>query len=409
MIKKLRLKLIAVTMGVLLVVFVIIFVMLNIFMQTQSVQRTDDLLQRLAAEETFVPFPPERNNLFRPQPGMHPPDAMRATPFFTVKVDHNGNILDTYTRMMFDFSQEDAQTYASQALSSNAAKGSIDHLQYLIAPKSYGKIVVFAERSIETQMLQQLMQLSFWIALGTAVVLFVVVFFLSRWMVQPVSIAFAKQRRFISDASHELKTPLTILSANADVLENEIGENPRLLSIKSQSRRMGDLIHDLLTLARADEQGQRIAMNEFDLSKTIRNTTLEFESTAFENGKQLEYDIADNLLYTGNEQQIKQVTTILIDNAIRHSNQNGEIKVRLLREGNKIHLSVFNTGVGIKESEREKVFDRFYRTDVSRSRETGGYGLGLAIAKSIVEAHRGKISVSGTEGRDVCFTVSLPA
>jgi signal transduction histidine kinase len=226
-------------------------------------------------------------------------------------------------------------------------------------------------------------------------------------MTAPIKKAFDKQRRFISDASHELKTPLTIISANIDVLKNEIGENQRLTHIKFQSERMNELVLDLLSLAKISEGNTSIIRNKFNISGSVLNTALEFESRAFEEEKKYSYDIEENIEYIGDERQVKQLVSILIDNAIQYSDANGQIKVSLRTQGGYINISVFNTGTGVPENEKKKIFERFYRTDESRSRETGGYGIGLSIAEAIAESHNGKITVSGEYMKWIRFDVKV--
>ncbi len=201
---------------------------------------------------------------------------------------------------------------------------------------------------------------------------------------------------------------MTIIGANVDILENETGPNTRMRHIKDQTDRMNLLIRDLLTLAKADEHNAAMVVNAFNLSKAIENTTLEFESSAFESKKHLVFDVEDGITYTGNEPQIRQLLSILIDNAIKHSNEQGEIKVTLNRHNESVLLSVYNTGPGVLAEEKDKIFDRFYRSDDSRSRKTGGYGLGLSIAQSIVTAHKAKIAVTGKAGEWIVFTVTFP-
>jgi signal transduction histidine kinase len=226
-------------------------------------------------------------------------------------------------------------------------------------------------------------------------------------MIAPVANAFEKQRRFVSDANHELKTPPTIISANMDVLQSEIGTNSRIEHIKTQLERMSKLIHDLLTLSRTEDVAIKTTYSKFDLSKAVLNTALEFESRAFEEGKSYEYEVQENVSYSGDEDRCKQLLAILIDNAIQHSCKNGKIRVVLEEKSGRPFLSVYNTGTGIPDAEKDRVFDRFYRSDDSRTRETGGYGLGLSIAKAIVDSHKGKIRVTGEYGKWVEFAVTL--
>ncbi|SHH42010.1 His Kinase A (phospho-acceptor) domain-containing protein [Anaerosphaera aminiphila DSM 21120] len=417
MIKRLKYKFIAIIMGVLSIVFIAIFIALNVFMQVKSSEQTGKLLELIAEEdgvEFLHEFRAENFKDNRPPPNSQDdknpydlPPAARAARFFYVKTDKSGNIIDSHLDMIDGLLSEDSITYVKSALEKNKSESTIDNFQYLIEDKDYGKIIVFAEKSIESQLLNQLIDISLYVAAFSSVILLVVSIFLSNWAVEPVKIAFDKQRQFVSDASHELKTPLTIISTNVDVLENEIGQNKRLKDIRGQTYRMNILIKDLLSLAKTDEGKTDVEFKEFNISKSILNTALEFESRAYEEEKQLEIDVEPNIFYNGNENQIKQLASILIDNAIKHSKSNGEIKVSFKKVGSKIHLSVYNTGIGIPESERAKVFERFYRSDNSRSRDTGGYGLGLSIAKSIVDTHKGKISISGSEENWIEFNVTL--
>jgi signal transduction histidine kinase len=410
MIRKLKIKIIAVVMGALLLVFAAVFMVLNLSMYQASDRRTDDFLRKIAENDGF--FLPPRTRHSPAQDRKRPdsfynPEMMRAGRFFYAKVDQDGTLIDLNLDMMFDFSEDEASEYVTGALGKTRIKGAIGNFSYLTVRKPYGQIAVFAERSIEMGILEHLTQVSLWVAGVTSIVLLGLVVFLAQWMTNPVKTAFEKQRRFISDASHELKTPLTIIRANADVLCGETGENPRLAHIRSQSERMSGLIHDLLTLAKTDEDKAKVIKSAFDLSGAVLNTALEFESRAFEEEKEYAYQIKENLAYTGDEKQIRQLLSILIDNAIRHSGARSKIQVVLEGDGGRPRLSVFNTGAGVPDAEKSKIFDRFYRSDESRSRETGGYGLGLSIAQAIAAAHRGKITVAGVYGEWVRFDVLL--
>lgn len=429
MIKRLRIKFISVTMGVLIFVFLIVFAAINFAMYRDSIRQTEHMLEMIAEQDGIlrpfggnlkppsgagfnVPGAPEQEGAAGSEPfslfgSEENADGKGFGTFFYAKTDAQYDMTESFYDMILDFTEEDIAYYVDIAVSSGEHRGSIGQLEYLIQDKDYGHIIVFAERSVETGMLGTLVEISVRVAAVSCAVLFVFVFFLSKWIVRPVEDAFQKQRRFISDASHELKTPLTIISANADVLENEVGENIRITHIKNQTERMGSLVHDLLDLTRTDENPDRATFSVFDLSQTVLGATLEFESRCFEEGKMLRYDMEEGLFYRGDEGKIRQLTAILIDNAIKHSDEHGEIDITLKKSNQKITLAVRNTGMGIAPSEQEKVFERFYRSDGSRSRETGGYGLGLAIAKSITDLHKGKISVQGEEGKYITFTAQL--
>ena len=410
MIRRLRLKIVAAIFGTLLVVFTAVLLVLNLSVYLNSVRRADEFMMSVVENDGFN-FPPQMSMVDRLNGYSiniyDSSEIMRSGRFFYVKIDQRGMVFDYNLDMMFDFDVSEIVNFLDIALSSGQEKGSIQNYSYVVAVKPYGYIVVFAERSIEINLLRQLTTTSLWVAGVAGLLLLGLTAYFSRWMVQPVQTAMDNQRRFISDASHELKTPLTIINANVDVLRNEIGDNPRLSHIKAQSDRMTGLVYDLLTLTRADEgQGQLLA-SDIDLSALVLNTALEFESRVFEAGRQYSYNIKENIRFTGDAKQIKQLLGILLDNAINYSDAAGQIAVSLQPEGSQARLSVFNTGLGVPDDQRTRIFERFYRIDQSRDRETGGYGVGLSVAQVIVEAHKGKISVTGEYGKWIRFDVLL--
>lgn len=241
-----------------------------------------------------------------------------------------------------------------------------------------------------------------------AVTLFISLF-ISNLIVKPVQEAFIKQRQFIADASHELKTPVAVIGANLDVLMSEMSENRWLNYIKSENERMGHLVKNLLYLAKNDADRMETQYAKFDFSSAIANAILPFESVVFEEKKRFEIDIAPGIEFVGDEHQIKQIAVIFVDNAIKNSDENALIRVSAKVENNKILLKVFNTGHGIKKEDLKKIFLRFYRSDFSRARKTGGYGLGLSIAQAMAQAHHGTISAASEEGKWAEFTLVLPA
>ena len=247
------------------------------------------------------------------------------------------------------------------------------------------------------------------ITAAACVLLSLLAWLLVRRMVKPVEEAFTRQKQFVSDASHELKTPLAVISANAEVLEQEIGENEYLGYIRSEVKRTDSLVRNLLTLARMDRNEAGTEMKPFDLSRAVLDVTLPFESTVYEAGKIMETDIPDSISCLGNEEMVKQLVVILLSNALKYSDDGGRIEVSLKVRGKQRELRVFNTGTPIPPEDREKIFDRFWRADPAHGRDTGGHGLGLAIAKSIVESHHGKIAVTDENGKGTAFTVTLNA
>lgn len=340
------------------------------------------------------------------RPGAEPvPRSLGTIDFFIVMADKNGKYLDSMNND--DLQEETAQNYIAEILNSGAETGTLNQLQFYQIKKDNGTLMVFTDKSAEIDMLNKLIRTTITIGVAAFLLLSVAAFFLSVQIVKPLKTAFEKQKQFVSDASHELKTPVTVISANADVLADEIGENKWLTYIKSQTERMNVLVNDLLNLTRLENNTADFITSDFDLSRAMINTALPFECQAFETNKKFIVDIDDDIVINGSEKHIKQMAAIFIDNALKYSNDGGTVRVTLKKTGDKKLLTVFNTGSGIKESEKDKIFERFYRSDESRNRSTGGYGLGLAIARSIIDKHKFKISVETKEGESICFIIIM--
>ena len=217
---------------------------------------------------------------------------------------------------------------------------------------------------------------------------------LTKWLTKPVIESFSKQKQFIVDASHELKTPLAIITASAESLEMEPTEKKWLDNIKSESERMNKLVTDLLDLAKSENMEIKEKYNINNLSKIIEKTSLTFESLIYENKLEIEDNIDKDIMFSCNPDKIRELLGILLDNAIKHSTKNSKITVNLYKDKNNIILEIKNKGKEITKEDQEKIFDRFYRVDESRNRSDNRYGLGLSIAKNIVTSHNGKIFVN---------------
>ena len=237
-------------------------------------------------------------------------------------------------------------------------------------------------------------------------ILFGIVFLLSFSVFKPIKESFVKQKQFVSNASHELKTPITIISANSDVLKQN-GNNEWLENIDSQTERLSLLVSDMLALAKMDENSIILDKQHLDLSEVVTNEALAFDALAFEKGKTFNIEVQPNITYYGDEKSIKNIVNILLDNAIKHANTGGTITLTLKNEHSKNILTVENTGSKIKDDEAEKIFERFYRGDSSRSRESGGSGLGLSIARGIADNNKWKISAKSKYENSIAITVIM--
>ncbi len=236
---------------------------------------------------------------------------------------------------------------------------------------------------------------------------FILVSVFSKRAINPVVRNMEKQKRFITDAGHEIKTPLAIISANTDVLELTTGESEWITSIRNQIGRLDKLVKNLLLLARMEEGNIERTRQEFDLSRCVKRIANSFLAVAESQSKRLSISIVPHIQLHGEEGAMEQLISTLLDNAMKYSDTNGEIRISLMPLKKGIKLEVYNTVEYIESKNLDRFFDRFYRADESRSRETGGYGIGLSIASSIVEAHHGRISVHSDDGRSVIFTVII--
>ena len=404
MIKKLQIKITVILSVILAIVTLGIMTTINIMAQLNAQTQINERLLKIAYNDGKIPREYKDTNLYHENNEGY-------IDTFSVLVDGAYRLLGIYSGRVGDdseISQNDYIEYANTAINSNESKGEIGSYAYLIELKHYGKIIVFLDISQYQQVNKNLFFTTLFMGI-TALILFTLISFgLSFWLVKPVKENFERQKRFISDASHELKTPLAVISANTDVLESEIGENKWLGYIRSESQRMSELVNELLMLARLDDKsGHKLIMSEINLSDLVLMTALPFESTVFEMGKKFDVDVQPDIQCKGDESALKHILTILIDNAIKYSAEHGEISVKLYNQSNKHIIEVYNTGEGIKPENLSKIFERFFRQDESRNSKTGGYGLGLSIAKSSVEAHGGKISVQSVYGEWVKFTVTL--
>ena len=287
--------------------------------------------------------------------------------------------------------------------------------RFLIADKPYGQIIVLLDRSLEIATQHRLLSTLLVTGGIGLILLFLVSLFLAERAITPMRKAWERQKRFIADASHELKTPLTVIAANTDVvmgnLEETVASQSKWLGyIRLETDRMSKLVNDLLKIAKLDATESKPVVQPFNLTETVAAACLPLESLAFESGRALVADLQPNLAYEGDADSLQQVVGILIDNAIRHASGDGDIHVSLSqeKESGKITLTVRNPGKGIPDDKAERIFERFYRLDASRTRDTGGYGLGLAIAKTVVEQHGGTISVTGGSGTQISFVIILP-
>ncbi len=333
------------------------------------------------------------------------------TRYFVIHLNDSGGIVDAMTNYISAVSIDDLFYYAGLTADlDDGTLGSIGSYRYLVTQNGRDKMVTFLDRSQDINSSMQLLFLSVFIAVIGLTCICILMIFLSDKLIQPFKRNHERQKQFITDAGHELKTPLAIIRTNAEVLECCYGENEWIDSIKNQTERLDGLVKGLLQLAKSNEMPNDNVHLVFPLSAAVSEIAESFVTMAKQKGHELKLDIAPNIEYKGDAKAISTLVSILIDNAIKYASKGGEIAVTLTRLGK----STARTAKLIVENDTDvddnedinRYFERFYRSDESRSRQTGGYGIGLSVAKTIIEAHKGKITVSKNGGR-IYFTVLL--
>lgn len=303
-----------------------------------------------------------------------------------------------------------------QALATEDDSGVLSEmeLRFLKEKTSFGTKLAFVDIQNERTSMTRLVFISLIVGVGALAAFFLISLFLSRLAVRPVEDAWNRQQQFVADASHELKTPLTVILANTDILrahpDKSVGEQEKWLEyIRAEAERMRGLVENLLFLAKTDATATATQHCRLSLSDVTWSCLLPFESVAYEKGVRLSADVTDDVTVFGDKRQLEQLLVILLDNACKYTDAGGTVTVQLRTAGDKLRLTVNNVGGAIlSKEEQAHLFERFYRVDKARTREQGGYGLGLSIAQSIAEVHNGKIAVESSAEQGTTFTVTLP-
>lgn len=318
---------------------------------------------------------------------------------YVVSIDDKNNILSVINYTAGGLKYDEIMDLTKNYLS-NKNVNNIENLylnKYIYYLSKNNQLIILDNSLINAKLLSSL-NLSIILFIFFEIIIIYFSHYLTKWLVKPVEESFIKQKRFICDASHELKTPLSVVMASADMLDENPNETKWLNNIKSESERMNKLVINLLELAKSEDLNEKEVFNNINLSKLIETSVLSFESLAFENGIKLTYLIEENVMFNCNSDRIRELLGILLDNAIKHTIDNEDVNVKMFKDKDFIIIEVKNKGKEIDKKDREKIFERFYRADESRNRNDNRYGLGLSIAKNIVTNHKGKISVNCADG-----------
>lgn len=286
--------------------------------------------------------------------------------------------------------------------------GSIYDYIYLVRTlKSGNTVYIFVNNKEALQNSKQFFIVSIFIYILSMIIFTIISYYLSRWMIKPSEKAIKNQKIFVANISHDLKTPITIIRANADLIENEVKNKKSIKYIKQETEKLNHLVNEMLTLTRIDNTISKENFKNFNFGDSLFDVVLPFESIAYEKGIKFNINIDEGTNYFGNETHIQKLAEILIDNAMSYTVKGGIVDVDAYENSKVITLSVTNTGEPISDEKKEEIFDRFYRESKSRESTGNHYGLGLSIANTIVKKHNGKITVESKNGKNT-FTVTLP-
>lgn len=394
--KKLRMRFLAINWSLLFVLFCVICAAVGYYMYQSEVSETEKLLRQAAEAHTL--------------------DNTESRGMVVIFADENGN-RQGYEQKHISLS-EDTINLLAEAVRDTGVQGigmtevNGTRYRYLNRPRAGGMDATIAECSRETALLENIRRSFGVFALLGGIMLVPVAMLLAAWVSRPIETAWEKQNGFVSDATHELKTPLATIAANTEaVLANPessvMSQNRWLGSIRGETERMAELVANLLFLAKIDAGEIKLEVQEIDISELLEGFCMERETDIFESGRKFEYELTPDLKYKGDWKRIRQMTEELLGNAVQYTPKGGSIRMVVNRDRKlRTRIIVSNSGCPISQQDLPKIFDRFFRADPSRARSTGGYGLGLCVAKSIAELHGGEITAECRNEINV-FTVIL--
>ena len=335
------------------------------------------------------------------------PETPFETRYFTVKLDTGGTVLSVDTSKIAAVDESRAEKYARQMFLENSDSGYLESYKYLRGVSEDGSIIyVFLDATRELKSMRSFLVSSLVISGVGIVLIFFLVVFLSDFAIKPIIESYEKQKRFITDAGHEMKTPLTVISANAEIIEMENGESQWIEGIKSQVSKLASLTEKLVVLSKMEE-GIKLEMSEFSVSEAFYDTCAQYKSIAMSKGVNFELLIPENVHMVGNEVELRRCITLLADNAFRYVNDGGNVLVKVQKLAGQVEIRFSNTTSGVEKGSLDRWFDRFYRTDLSRNSDTGGSGIGLSVVQAIVLAHGGDVRAHSDDGITVEFIITM--
>ncbi len=410
MIKTLQRKFIVTAMtaiSVLLLLLLGTINILNIYYVGNQVDKKLEMISQNEGNPDNIPMAPGEMPPRGPYGMKNDYDTFMSSNFFVVRFDRNGDIVYSDVSRISSVSEEEAKELAEKVYTQNDLSGKIDSFEYMVRDSrmGFGKVVVFLDTSGDIYSYIRVLFLS--AAIGIACWLFMLLFviLLSKQAIRPIAENMEKQKQFVTNAGHEIKTPIAIIQSNTEAMELYNGENKWSKNIKEQTVRLNELMKNLLTLARMDESSTNLIQSDFSLSQLLADHIECFRETLELRRITLQTSIQPMISFRANQEHITQLISALMDNTVKYTNEGGNVLVSLERNHKRIKLQFKNTCQQLPPVPPDKLFDRFYRADEARTQKNGGYGIGLSVAQSITETYKGRISAEYENGNTIVFTI----
>lgn len=410
MIKTLQRKFIVTAMtaiSVLLLLLLGTINILNIYYVGNQVDKKLEMISQNEGNPDNIPMAPGEMPPRGPYGMKNDYDTFMSSNFFVVRFDRNGDIVYSDVSRISSVSEEEAKELAEKVYTQNDLSGKIDSFEYMVRDSrmGFGKVVVFLDTSGDIYSYIRVLFLSAAIGIACWLLMLLFVILLSKQAIRPIAENMEKQKQFVTNAGHEIKTPIAIIQSNTEAMELYNGENKWSKNIKEQTVRLNELMKNLLTLARMDESSTNLIQSDFSLSQLLADHIECFRETLELRRITLQTSIQPMISFRANQEHITQLISALMDNTVKYTNEGGNVFVSLEGNDKRIKLQFKNTCQQLPPVPPDKLFDRFYRADEARTQKNGGYGIGLSVAHSIAEIYKGRISAEYENGNTIVFTI----
>lgn len=410
MIKTLQRKFIVTAMtaiSVLLLLLLGTINILNIYYVGNQVDKKLEMISQNEGNPDNIPMAPGDMPPRKPYGMKNDYDTFMSSNFFVVRFDRNGDIVYSDVSRISSVSEEEAKELAEKVYTQNDLSGKIDSFEYMVRDSrmGFGKVVVFLDTSGDIYSYIRVLFLSAAIGIACWLLMLLFLILLSKRAIRPIAENMEKQKQFVTNAGHEIKTPIAIIQSNTEAMELYNGENKWSKNIKEQTVRLNELMKNLLTLARMDESSTNLIQSDFSFSQLLADHIECFGETLELRRITLQTSIQPMISFRANQEHITQLISALMDNTVKYTNEGGNVFVSLEGNDKRIKLQFKNTCQQLPPDPPDKLFDRFYRADEARTQKNGGYGIGLSVAQSITETYKGRISAEYENGNTIVFTI----